>query len=180
MFARLAAGNLITPQNLGIIIDGTTYTVNLTGSFASNTAVITAINAALGSVATAELWNLANEEFMDTDNVMKLVNLGSAPISAGMVVSDYVGGIQISATTSMKPCGVCLDNTPVGGTARILIQGLIYISAQAKASDFSHRWVVNSAALSGIGSTYNANNGTLAAATNGIFTYVAYNIVKVN
>ncbi|WP_284090345.1 hypothetical protein [Acinetobacter pittii] len=130
-------GNCSTSnKTLGVIINGTTYTVTFNKDYTSmsNAAILSEINAALVG-ATADLYAYGRDYYpMMTDVAETVYNNGATYIPKGSVVTKSQGTVKL-ANGNDKVFGVALDDIPVmtttaeglkKGQGRVLKRGYIF------------------------------------------------------
>lgn len=126
----------VTTKTLGIIIDGTTYSVVFNKNYVgaglastaqsdyNNTQILAEINAVITAVATADLWAVGNDYYPEFTDVMSRVRC-SEIIAKGMCVSMDGIFVRKSLSTDSKIYGIALDNANSGEMLRVLIKGYI-------------------------------------------------------
>lgn len=120
----------VTNKSLGLIIDGNTIsiTLDLDYSAMSNTDILADINTkleALSEPCTASFYSYGMEFcFGETDNIIEMVNVSAAPITAGHIVKRVGYGMDV-CTANKDVLGVLLDDVKVGGIGRVMTRGFV-------------------------------------------------------
>lgn len=160
-----------TNKTLGVIVNGTTYTVTFNKDYTSmsNAAILTEINAALTG-AVADLYAYGRDYYpMMTDVAETVYNNGATYIPKGSVVAKSGGTVKL-ANANDKVYGVALDDIPVmtttaegmkKGQGRVLKRGYIY-SNRTKA-----HFVLADNQNPAIGTRFSVSSGQLVTDTNG-------------
>ncbi|WP_052505046.1 hypothetical protein [Acinetobacter pittii] len=164
-------GNCSTSnKTLGVIINGTTYTVIFNKDYTSmsNAAILSEINAALVG-ATADLYAYGRDYYpMMTDVAETVYNNGATYIPKGSVVTKSQGTVKL-ANGNDKIFGVALDDIPVmtttaeglkKGQGRVLKRG--YISTDQNKAHY-----VLSDVSPAVGGKFKVENGQLISNING-------------
>ena len=172
-------------KTLGVIINGTTYTVTFNKDYTSmsNAAILAEINAAL-SGATASLYSYGRDYYpMMSDVAETVYNNGATYIPKGSVVAKSGGTVKL-ANANDKVYGVALDDIPVmtttsegikKGQGRVLKRGYIY-SSQAKA-----HFVLADNQNPAVGTRFAVSNGQLVADASGkISVDIDVGVVSIN
>ncbi|WP_228732276.1 hypothetical protein [Acinetobacter seifertii] len=165
-------GNCSTSnKTLGVIINGTTYTVTFNKDYTSmsNAAILAEINTALTG-ATVDLYVYGRDYYpMMTDVAETVYNSGSAYIPKGSVVAKSGGTVKL-ANANDKLYGVALDDIPVmtttaegmkKGQGRVLKRGYIYAD-RTKA-----HFVLADNQNPPLGTRFSVSSGQLVTDTNG-------------
>lgn len=166
-------GNCVTsPKALGVLVNNTPVIVNFTKDYtgSTNSAILADINAQLGGLAVADLYNYGRDYYPHMPDVMEVAyNTGSTFIPKGSVVTKVGGSVRVANGTD-KVFGVALDDIPVRytstegvkrGEGRVLKRG--YISTDRSAAHF-----VLADSTTAIGSRFNVVNGSLVANAAGV------------
>ena len=158
----------ITPKTLTITIDSTDYNVvfNTDLSNSTNDDVLAIINSVLSGVATADLYSLSYEYYMELDTVQVMQNNDATSVLSGMIVTKKTNGFRKALLSDINAeQWVCLDNCKSGDSARVLKRGFI--------TPYNRYTVLKTGAITE-GVRYSANdNSVLAANTNGKFLAVS-------
>lgn len=175
-------------KTLGIIVDGTTYTVtfnqNYLGSGSStvpatigNVAIVAAINTVLGSAATATLYSVGNDYYPEMSNVLKNVT-ASELILRGMTVYNDNGIVRKALSTDTSIYGVALDDIIPNGGGRVLTSGYLRTVETNRFSTLQDSYVaIVKGDLLGVSSTAGKIN---KSASIKLFTCIADGIVGFN
>ncbi|MDO7481530.1 hypothetical protein Q5X45_01845 [Acinetobacter baumannii] len=157
-------------KSLGVIINGTTYTVTFNKDYTSmsNAAILVEINAALVD-ATADLYAYGRDYYpMMSDVAETVYNSGTTYIPKGSVVTKSQGTVKL-ANGNDKVFGVALDDIPVmsttpagikKGQGRVLKRG--YISTDQNKAHY-----VLSDVSPAVGGKFKVENGQLISNLNG-------------
>ena len=122
-----------TPKSLKINISGTNYTVVFNSNYTNltNADVVDAINAVIGTVATASIYYPIKDYYPHFKDLEFKVNTESdAPILRGMAVYFTGQGIRRSKNSDGFIDGVCLDDIAPGQTGRVISSGALYDMSQ--------------------------------------------------
>ncbi|WP_227551791.1 hypothetical protein [Acinetobacter baumannii] len=165
-------GNCSTSnKTLGVIINGTTYTVTFNKDYTSmsNAAILAEINTALTGVV-ADLYIYGRDYYpMMTDVAETVYNNTSSYIPKGSLVTKAGGFVKL-ANANDKLYGIALDDIPVmtttaegmkKGQGRVLKRGYIYAD-RAKA-----HFVLADNQTPPLGTRFSVSSGQLVTDTNG-------------
>ena len=125
-----------TNKTLIITIDGTDFTVVFNENYSSknNAYVIGQINDVIGGVATADIFCPAKLYYPNVNGLMEVESGDNGAILKGMGIVFNVDGKMVKAKNSDgKIDGICLDDTSIGQTGRIITMGYIF-------THFSTQW----------------------------------------
>lgn len=139
----------VTNKTLGIVIDGTNYSIVLDQNYTSmsNDDIVEDINSKLTVLSvpcTADLYSISAETYMDLDSVITLQNTSGKDIVKGLAVKRSTYGFDLAVNDS-ECIGILLDDAIENGVARILTKGYI--------SKYGGRYLVQT-----VGGTLTANS----------------------
>lgn len=120
-------GNLVSaPLTLVVIVDYISYNVVFNKDYTSftNQQVLDEITAVVGSVATVDLYSIANDYYPEFTDVVSY-GLSSENIYIGNVLSISNGKIKKATSTDRIIVGVALDDIPTGVIGRYIKRGFI-------------------------------------------------------
>ena len=123
-------------KTLIINIDGTDYTITFNENYTSkdNAYVIGKINDVIGEVATADVFCPAKLYYPNINGLCEVESGDSGAILKGMGVVFNNGGKMVKAKNSdSRIDGICLDDTSLGQTGRVISKGYI-------ATHFANQW----------------------------------------
>ena len=114
-----------TNKVLGIVIDGVTYNVTFDKDYTSmsNDAIIAEINAIIGSVATASLFDVNSDWYPLFDGEEYAVVDDATSILKGMGVVYTENGVRKAKSTDGYIDGIAVDSGANGASIRIITKG---------------------------------------------------------
>lgn len=118
-----------SPLILGLYVDSVQMSISLDADYSSmsNSDILADMNEKLSKLSIpckASLYSYGMEKYMETNNVITMVNYDENPITQGHIVKRKDNGFAL-CTSTKDVFGVLLDDVKSGGTARVLIKGAI-------------------------------------------------------
>lgn len=123
-----------SPLILGLYVDSVQMSISLDADYSSmsNSDVLADMNGKLSKLnipCKASLYSYGMEKYMETNNVVTMVNYDENPITQGHIVKRKDNGFAL-CTSTKDVFGVLLDDVKSGGTGRVLTKGAIERYAQ--------------------------------------------------
>lgn len=118
-----------SPLILGLYVDSVQMSISLDADYSSmsNSDVLADMNGKLSKLnipCKASLYSYGMEKYMETNNVVSMVNYDENPITQGHIVKRKDNGFAL-CTSTKDVFGVLLDDVKSGGIARVLTKGVI-------------------------------------------------------